>query len=82
MNPIVKNSIGLTIFLLGLICIARGVLGAEPFKAALIKYEPGQPQEVAWLYPERTACDVDAWMPPKAPDGTVFSCKPIERRKP
>ena len=84
MNPKVKNTIAYTLVVLGLICIARGVWGAEqrePFKWALAMTIPGKTQEVAGLYVDKTTCDVDAWMPPKAPDGTVFSCKPIERRK-
>jgi len=63
--------------ILGCLCIARGVLGAEqpkPFQWALAMQLPGKPVEVAGLYVDKTTCDVDARMPPKAPDGTVFKC--------
>ncbi|MBU6408064.1 MAG: hypothetical protein KGS44_13200 [Alphaproteobacteria bacterium] len=72
--------IGLAWFVM--VQIAMAAEQREPFQWALVMALPAKPQEVAGLYVDKTTCDVDAWMPPKAPSGTVFSCKPIERRKP
>ena len=82
MTPAVKNSIALTMLILGLICIARGVLGAEqmrPFQWALVMALPHKPQEVLWLHDSDTACNLDlASAANVAPRGTRFKC---ERRK-
>jgi hypothetical protein len=81
MNPIVKNYIAGTLVILGLICIARGVLGAERqgFQWALWMQLPGKPQEIAWLFDSETACSLDlASSANAAPKGTRFQC---QRRK-
>ena len=83
MNPKVKNTIAATMFILGLICIARGVWGAEqprPFQWALVMALPAKPQEVRHLFNSETACNLDlASGANAAPKGTVFQC---QRRKP
>ena len=82
MNPKVKNTIAYTLVVLGLICIARGVLGAEqprPFQWALAMQLPGKPQEVRHLFDSETACNLDlASSANAAPKGTRFQC---QRRK-
>lgn len=73
----IQRHIAAAFVIVGLICIARGVLGAEmpkPFAWALVRNG-----EVRWLFHERTACDLDLVSASMiAPKGTRLSC---ERRK-
>ena len=82
MNPKVKNTIAYTLVVLGLICIARGVWGAEqpkPFQWALAMQLPGKPQEVRHLFDSETACNLDlASTANVVPKATKLKC---ERRK-
>ena len=81
MNPIVKNYIGVTLFILGLICIWRGALGAEqpkPFQWALVMQLPNKPAEARWLFDSETACTLDlASSANVAPKATKFQCRKI-----
>lgn len=82
MNPIVRRHIVITMVILGCLCIARGVLGAEqprPFQWALAMQLPGKPQEVRHLFDSETACNLDlASTANVVPKATKLKC---ERRK-
>lgn len=67
--------------LIGLGLMFCGIAGAaEPFKAELVRCDPGQPCEVRHLYTERTACELD--LPSAgyvAPAGSRLLCRPVTR---
>lgn len=78
MNPTVKRHIAFAMVAIGLICIARGVLGSEqrePFQWALAMQLPGKPAEVRHLFDSETACVLDAASTANVvPKGTRLAC--------
>jgi len=65
---------------ISVIAVARGVLAAEPFKAAMVACEPGKPCVVRHLFTSETACPVDMAIEVKlVPSGTRLECKPVTR---